>query len=266
MGLVKPGSTSSRFKLTKEGYDFLAPRKLKKKISTKRKKKIIMKRKNNYAMSIATTSSKVTILKATKTSKSGNSDHSSIRTIQTTLVKSLGKDMASHVNRAVRKTMQNNLAKARITSLRFKVTVEGFASLKSSQKKKSSKKMARKISRSARTPSSKLKILIAMKKMRNGHTKGCSRQAIKREVASSSGKVIASHVFRRAMKLSMESGLVKAGSTTSRYKLTTEGYEYITSSMAKKKKSKRVENKEIGKKRAIKRTIKAEKFTKAKRK
>jgi len=223
------------------------------------------KRDKNYRISIAGTSSKVKIWAATKTTKNGKSITCPSRTVKAAIVKSAGKDIASHVfKRVVRNTMQHGMGKARIASLRFEVTVKGFASLTSTKRKKNSKKLARKKSRPRRAPSSKLKILIAMKKMRNGHTKGCSRQAIKRELANSSGKVIASHVFRRAMKMSIESGLVKAGSTSSRYKLTSEGYAYITTSMPKKKNTSRVLKKET-KNKAVKRTMASKHIKKVKR-
>jgi len=262
IGLVKPGSTSSRFKLTKEGYNFLATQKVKK-ISKNGKKTIMLKRHKNYRISVAGTKSKLKIWASTKSSKNGKSITCPSRTVKAAIVKSAEKDIATHVfKRVLRNTMQHGMGKAGDARIRFEVTVKGFASLTSTKKRKSPKKLASKITRSARAPSSKLKILIAMKKMRNGHIKGCSRQAIKREVANSSGKVIATHIFRRAMKVSMESGLVKAGSTSSRFKLTSEGYAYITSSMPKKKRTSRVLRKEK-KTKAGKRSMKKVKPEKA---
>jgi len=83
-------------------------------------------------------------------------------------------------------------------------------------------------------PSSKMKILTAMKLLRNGGVKGCSRQAIKAQIARSYGKEIANHVFNKAMNFAMEIGVVKSGSTKSRFKLTPDAYEFLSPPKQKK--------------------------------
>merc|ERR550519_1562586 len=78
-------------------------------------------------------------------------------------------------------------------------------------------------------------ILSAMKLLRNGNYKGCSRQAIKAQVTKSYGKEISNYVFNKNLNFSMEIGLVKNGSTKSRFKLTPDGYEFLSPPKPKKK-------------------------------
>jgi len=83
--------------------------------------------------------------------------------------------------------------------------------------------------------SSKMKILNSMKLLRNGKYKGYSRQAIKAQVIESYGKDISNNVFNKNMNIVMENGLVKNGSTKYRFKLTPDGYEFLSPAKSKKK-------------------------------
>jgi len=105
-------------------------------------------------------------------------------------------------------------------------------------------------------PSSKMKILTAMKLLRNGTYKGCSRQAIKAQIAKSYEKEIANRVFNKNLNSAMEDGLVKNGSTTSRFKLTTDGYEFLSPPKPKKKTSKKAVKKRKTVKKRKKKTAK----------
>merc|ERR1711974_467020 len=102
--------------------------------------------------------------------------------------------------------------------------------------------------------------------------KGCSRQAIKTQVAKTYGKEIANHVFNNAMNFAMEIGLVKNGSTKSRFKLTPDGYEFLSPPKPKKKTAKKAvvkrktQKKAKSKRTKKKSTIKQRKTKKTKKK
>jgi len=101
-----------------------------------------------------------------------------------------------------------------------------------------------------------MKILTAIKLLTNGTYKGCSRQAIKAQIAKSYGKEIANHVFNNAINFAMEIGLVKNGSTKSRFKLTPDGRDFLSPPKPKKKTTKKAVKKRMTLKKRRKKTAK----------
>jgi len=88
----------------------------------------------------------------------------------------------------------------------------------------------------SKQPSARRKILESIKVLKNARIKGCSRQAIKREIVDSFGKDISNHILNRAMKDAMNNGLVKFGATNHRFKLTPEGHAALLPPKPVKKK------------------------------